>query len=369
MKNKYFQLPFIVAALSLLLSSCYNREEGTVNGASMGSVIGGVLGSIVGGRHGDDVGSLVGIVAGGVAGHAIGAAEEKKMERRMRDRRMSRQEEPQPAYEPDGQQPSPSRDGQRPAYRLNRQRENSGYTIDSPATGPAPQTIAHRGEWKSTGSAQNSRTSLERALEMGIWGSEIDVWLTRDNHLMVNHDATFQGVSLQDSTYKACKRLRLDNGEKMPELSQLLKIMRKSDSPTLLVLEVKPHRDPQRSRDCAAACVEVVKKADMLDCVMWISFSIEACQTICKLLPEAEVAYLSGDRAPHELYPMGINGIDYPINSLREHPEWVDEAHRLKMSVNVWTVDDPKEMREMQKLGVDFITTNEPARCEQLFRP
>jgi glycerophosphoryl diester phosphodiesterase len=80
------------------------------------------------------------------------------------------------------------------------------------------------------------------------------------------------------------------------------------------------------------------------------------------------VAYLNGDRAPHELYPMGINGIDYHISKLRQNPEWVDEAHRLHMSVNVWTVDDPKEMREMQKLGVDFITTNEPERCEQLFK-
>ncbi|MBQ7494528.1 MAG: hypothetical protein IJT75_01985 [Bacteroidaceae bacterium] len=340
----------LAMALVLTLTSCYNRVEGAANGASVGSIVGGVLGSIVGGRHGQDVGTLVGLATGAVAGHTIGAAEEKKTERRWRQRRLDIQDD-------------------MPQERELIPREPLGYSIEQPQTKPAPLTIAHRGEWKSQGSAQNSRTSLERALEMGIWGTEIDVWLTRDNHVMVNHDATFQGVTIQDTTYKACKRLRLDNGEKMPELYQLLNIMRKSDSPTGLVLEVKKHRDAQRSRDCATAAVEAVRKAGLLERTMWISFSIEACQTICQLLPDAEVAYLSGDRAPHELYPMGINGIDYNIKHLRQNPEWVDEAHRLHMSVNVWTVDDPKEMREMRDLGVDFITTNEPERCERMFRP
>ena len=347
--NKTNQYVILALAFVLLSTSCSNRVEGTANGATMGSIVGSVLGSIVGGRRGEDMGSLVGLVAGGVTGHAIGAAEERKMERRLRER--------VPESIPDDSPGPMTRRSQRP-----------GYYIEQPTAQVTPLTIAHRGEWKSQGSAQNSRTSLERALEMGIFGSEIDVWLTRDNHVMVNHDETFKGVTLQDTTFKACKRLRLDNGEKMPELYQLLRIMSKSDSPTRLILEVKPHRDPQRSRDCAAAAVEAVRKAELLDRVMWISFSIEACETLCQLLPQAEVAYLNGDRAPHELYPMGINGIDYHISKLRQNPEWVDEAHRLHMSVNVWTVDDPKEMREMQKLGVDFITTNEPERCEQLFK-
>ena len=30
------------------------------------------------------------------------------------------------------------------------------------------------------------------------------------------------------------------------------------------------------------------------------------------------------------------------------------------MDVNVWTVNKAKDMREMKKLGVDYITTNDP---------
>lgn len=231
------------------------------------------------------------------------------------------------------------------------------------------QTIAHRGDWMSEGSAQNSRASLRRALELGIFGSEIDIWLTRDGHIMVNHDRTFQGITPEDTTYAACKKIRLKNGERMPQLKDLLKILKKSKSPTRLVVEVKSHSLPQRSRDCAAAAVAAIRKYGVEDRVLYISFSIEACETIHQLAPKADVAYLSGNRAPKELRDMGLTGIDYNIKVFRQHPEWVAEAHALGMTVNVWTVDEAEDIQAMQQLGVDYITTNKPKLCEELINP
>ncbi len=231
------------------------------------------------------------------------------------------------------------------------------------------QTIAHRGDWMSEGSAQNSRASLRRALELGIFGSEIDIWLTRDGHIMVNHDRTFQGITPEDTTYAACKKIRLKNRERMPQLKDLLKILKKSKSPTRLVVEVKSHSLPQRSRDCAAAAVAAIRKYGVEDRVLYISFSIEACETIHQLAPKADVAYLSGNRAPKELRDMGLTGIDYNIKVFRQHPEWVAEAHALGMNVNVWTVDEAEDIQAMQQLGVDYITTNKPKLCEELINP
>ena len=231
---------------------------------------------------------------------------------------------------------------------------------------PRTQTIAHRGDWQPEGSAQNSRTSLQRALDLQIFGSEIDIWLTRDGHIMVNHDATYEGVTVQDTTYAACKDLRLKNAETMPQLKDLLKILKKSKSSTKLVVEVKNHRDPQRSRDCAEAAVKAIRRSKLEDRVMYISFSIEACETIHQLAPQAEVAYLSGDRTPAELHAMGLTGLDYHINVFRKHPEWVKEAHDLGMNVNVWTVDKAEDIEAMRDLGVDYITTNAPVLYQQL---
>lgn len=329
------KLILFLAVAVLVTSSCSNRSEGAVNGAAVGSLLGSVLGNIVGGYHGDNVGTLVGTVAGGAVGYSVGSASERRREARSN------------YYAPQGIM------------------VRETLVEEQPVSYPT-QTIAHRGFWRAEGAAQNSKASLKKALDLGIWGSEIDVWMTTDNHVMVNHDETFQGITVQDTTFAACRKLRLSNGEKMPELKDLLKVMRKTSSPTCLVLEVKRHRDPQRSRDCAVASVEAVKKAGVLDRTVYISFSMEACETIHQLLPSASVAYLSGDLSPEEVHKKGINGIDYHINVFRQHPEWVEEAHRLRMSVNVWTVDKPLDIIEMHNLGVDFITTNEPTRCDSI---
>ena len=44
-----------------------------------------------------------------------------------------------------------------------------------------PKVIAHRGYWTAPESAQNSLASFTKADAVGVYGSEIDVWLTADN--------------------------------------------------------------------------------------------------------------------------------------------------------------------------------------------
>ena len=61
-----------------------------------------------------------------------------------------------------------------------------------------------------------------------------------------------------------------------------------------------------------------------------------------------------------------INGIDYNFSVFYEHPEWVKEAHDLGMTVNAWTVDDRKDIEAMRDLGVDQITTNNPALVREI---
>ena len=84
------------------------------------------------------------------------------------------------------------------------------------------KVIAHRGYWKTEGSAQNSIRSLERASEIGAYGSEFDVHLTADNVLVVYHDNDIQGKHIQSCTYDELKDLQLSNGEKLPTLEQYL---------------------------------------------------------------------------------------------------------------------------------------------------
>ena len=59
--------------------------------------------------------------------------------------------------------------------------------------------------------------------------------------------------------------------------------------------------------------------------------------------------------------------LDFSANLRPEGPpEWVKEAHDLGMSVNVWTVDNPEDIRAMRDLGVDQITTDKPALAREI---
>ncbi len=229
------------------------------------------------------------------------------------------------------------------------------------------KVIAHRGYWKTEGSAQNSLRSLEKAAEVKVYGSEFDVHLTVDNVLIVNHDNDIQGKRIQTSTYAELKDLKLPNGECVPTLEQyLLKAKEKANRNVRLIFELKPHETPERNREAARRCVEMINQMKLAKRTEYISFNLDACKELIRLAPKADVYYLNGELSPKELKEMGFAGLDYHYKVLQKHPEWVQQCKVLKLKSNVWTVDDPTVMREMRDKGVDFLTTNQPEEALQI---
>lgn len=225
------------------------------------------------------------------------------------------------------------------------------------------QVIAHRGVWNNSDASQNSVASLNAALAMKVYGSETDVWSTTDGHLMINHDATINGINIENSTYDQVKDQKLKNGETISQLQDFLNILKTSTSPTKLVVEQKEHSSDTRNEAVAQAIVDAVNAAGVQDKVEYISFSLAACKTFAKYAPGVHVAYLKGGMAPADLHKDGITGLDYHIAEFRAHPEWVKQAHDLGMSTNVWTVDAPKDMAYITNLGIQFVTTNKSAEA------
>ena len=226
------------------------------------------------------------------------------------------------------------------------------------------QVIAHRGFWKTEGSAQNSIAALEKAAEERLYGSEFDVQVTLDGKLIVNHDAKFQGFVIAETPFKELKKIKLKNGEKLPTLKKYLKAGKKQD--IQLILEIKSHKSKEVEDKMAADIVKMVKKMGLQKQVEYIAFSLNICEQLAKLTPESEIAYLDGNLPPAELKKKGINGIDYNQKVLEKHPEWVEEAHRLGMKVNVWTVNKEDMMRKFIDMKVDYITTDYPLETQKL---
>ena len=226
------------------------------------------------------------------------------------------------------------------------------------------KVIAHRGFWKTSGSAQNSITALVKADSIHCYGSEFDVWITTDGQLVVNHDETFKGVTIQDATAAVCTAVRLDNGEQLPTLEQYLS--RGQKLTTRLILELKPHRTPEQETKAIEGIVRMIKDFNLENRVEYISFSKHATKEFIRLAPKGTpVYYLSGDATPQELKSWGCAGPDYHFSVFQKNPEWIEQCHKLGMKVNAWTVNDAKNMQWLIEHKVDFITTNEPVLLQQ----
>ena len=223
-----------------------------------------------------------------------------------------------------------------------------------------PKVVAHRGYWKTEGSAQNSIASFQKAAQIGCWGSEFDVWLTADGVPVVFHDATVEGIRIEDTTYATLMNIRLKNGEFIPTLQQYLtEAQRYPDC--RLIFEVKPHRSEKRDYRISEMSVELINMLGLADRTDYISFSKNVCKRIHELAPNAKIAYLNGELSPTEIKELGWTGIDYNSKVFDNHPDWALEAKKLGLEVNVWTVDGEEALKRFAKMpGIDIITTNDP---------
>ena len=239
----------------------------------------------------------------------------------------------------------------------------------SAAVAAQPKVISHRGYWTAPNSAQNSLASFTKADSVGVFGSEIDVWLTADDKLIVNHDRVYKGtdINMEKSTLKEITSIVLPNGENIPTLDAYLRLVATKPN-TRLILEMKSLSDLKREDLATEKIVKALRKYNLLDRTDIIAFSINACLAFKKLMPDGRIFYLNGDLAPRSIKKLGLTGIDYSMSVLRKNPKWVEQAYKEGLEVNVWTVDTEEDMRYFIDLGVDYITTDYPERLQALLK-
>ena len=231
-----------------------------------------------------------------------------------------------------------------------------------------PKVIAHRGFWDAPGSAQNSIRALAKADSIGCWGSEFDVWMTADEKLVVNHDASFKGLPIETSQAADVTALTLSNGEHLPLLDDYLKAF--AERPGIkVVCELKVHTDKRREAKAVKKVLKLMKRHKLTDRAVYITFSPEATREFVKHAPKGtEVYYLNGNWTPQQLKDEGCAGLDYSLAVMKKHPEWIEQCHNLGLKVNIWTVNRRDDLQWCIDHGADFITTNDPLLLQQMIK-
>lgn len=223
--------------------------------------------------------------------------------------------------------------------------------------------IAHRGYWKTPGSAQNSIAALMKADSIGVYGSEVDIWLASDGVPVVNHDAHVElngrKLTVQETPSNTLRQVKLANGEPLPTVEEYLNAFEQCKT-TRLIVEFKTHKSESAENELVEKVIRMIREKGLQNRVEYISFGINFVNRVRQIDPDAPVYYLNGDMSPQVIKAMGTTGIDYHYSLFKKFPEWVDKSHDLGLKVNAWTVNSPEEIVRMLDLKVDFITTDEP---------
>ncbi|KFF05748.1 glycerophosphodiester phosphodiesterase family protein [Flavobacterium reichenbachii] len=221
--------------------------------------------------------------------------------------------------------------------------------------------VAHRGAWKKNNLPENSIAALRHAIDLKNAGSEFDVWRTADDSLVINHDAHYNKMLIEETKYVDLVKFKLSNGEKLPTLYEYIIEGKKNNKHTLLVCEIKPSEiSKERGKTTALKTVELIKKlkADKNTC--YISFDYDILKQIRAVDAKTSLQYLEGNKSPKEVKADKINGIDYHYSVFKKHPEWIKEAKDNKIILNAWTVNETADMDWIINQKFNYITTNEP---------
>ncbi|QTV04991.1 glycerophosphodiester phosphodiesterase family protein [Faecalibacter bovis] len=230
--------------------------------------------------------------------------------------------------------------------------------------GQTTQIIAHRGFWKTENNAQNSIKALQEAAKENFYGSELDIHITKDDVLIVNHDHDVNGVVIETSNYSDVKNFTLKNGEILPTLKEYL-IEGKKYPHLKLILEVKSHQDLNRENKAVKEIIQLVNELKLAEQVEYISFSKNICDQVKMQNPKALVSYLNGDLSPKEVKEKSWDGIDYNYKIFQKNPSWIKEANDLGLITNTWTVNKEDVMKEMIDQKIQYISTDEPLTLKQ----
>jgi glycerophosphoryl diester phosphodiesterase len=241
----------------------------------------------------------------------------------------------------------------------------------------APLLVAHRGG--SRLAPENTRAAFENAVHH--WGAdmlEMDVRLTRDGEVVVIHDDTVDRTTdgsgrVADFTYEELERL--DAGYRFVDLEGL---------PSFRDQGVVVPRFEDVLTEFAGMRMNVETKESQV--------AGPLVEIIHRHRAESRVLVA----AEYERSRRGARGYSGPWGASRHHaflfwvlhrlpggggytpgadilqvpetwaggrivtPEFIRAAHRCNLPVQVWTVDDPADMRRLLSWGVDGIQTDRP---------
>ena len=233
------------------------------------------------------------------------------------------------------------------------------------------EIIAHRGASHLAPENTMASVMLGWKKEADV---EVDVHLSKDNRIVVIHDASTKHITGTDLKVKETNSQELRKldygsfkgeifaGEHMPFLADVLKTIPPKRK---LYVEIKC------GKEILPFLRQLIIESGRMSQIVIIGFDIEIV-TNSKQLIDVPTYWLKGtdkvketdEWIPHDpklvqmVKDRGLDGLDVHYAGITK--EFVDAVKASDQKLYVWTVDDPQEAKRLVELGVSGITTNRP---------
>lgn len=233
--------------------------------------------------------------------------------------------------------------------------------------------FAHRG--LSGFYPENTMLSFKKCINLDIYGIELDVQKTKDNHLVVIHDEkvdrTFNSTGyVKNMTLKELKSLNSSfNGYennpdcKIPTLKEVLILFK----PTKFIINIELKNNKINYKNLEEDVVNLIKELKMERRVIISSFKMKSVKKIKKICPKLKTAYLISEK----FYKLRIkNLIFYKMVSNKcsfANPsfvlidkQFIKKCHARDLEVLSYTVNNIENYQKLSNLKCDGIFTDYP---------
>jgi glycerophosphoryl diester phosphodiesterase len=225
-----------------------------------------------------------------------------------------------------------------------------------------PLVIAHRGA--SHDAVENTLAAFRLAREQGADGVELDVMRCGTGEVVVFHDDDLERLGKRAGLVRATplaelRAIDLGGGERIPLLDEVLEEL----GPLLVNVELKS-QSQLRDDGLATAVAAILSRHAARTRALVSSFDPWLLGRFRLRAPDLATGLLF---ARDQSLPLRRAWAAPLLRPAALHPEslLVDahsaaDWHARGYALNVWTVDDPAELRLLAALGVDGLITNRP---------